>query len=382
MLTLVLLTIPIGLAIGLPVTALLVRLGRRLNALDSQGSAGHVKVLRAVPNIGGVAIFLAVAAPLAGFVVVAAVSGVDGLAERLPALAPYAERIRESLPTAAALLGCLVLLHVVGLVDDRRALGAFTKLLLQVVPAVIMAAFFDVRLFTFLDKWVPAAAPVLSIALSVLWIVLITNAVNFLDNMDGLAGGVAAISALLFMVAAILYDQWFIAATLGLLIGGLTGFLAFNFPPARIFMGDGGSLVVGFLLGVLTARTTFYDYMHPRTLLGDGWYGVFMPLVVLAVPIYDFTSVTLIRLRQGKSPFVGDQQHFSHRLVQRGFTRRGAVLVIWTIAAVTGISGITLGSLSGWQAILVGVQTVLILLVLAGMEYASRHAAKPRQERR
>ena len=376
------LTIPIGLAIGLPVTALLVRLGRRLNALDTQGSAGHVKALRSVPNIGGIAIFLAVAAPLGGFVALAASTGIGGLAQQLPALGPYVDRIHKSLPTAAALLGCLVLLHVVGLVDDRRALGAGAKLALQILPAAIMAAFFDVRLFTFLDKWLPAAAPFLSIALSVLWIVLITNAMNFLDNMDGLSAGVAAISALLFMVAAVINEQWFIAAMLGLLIGGLAGFLVFNFPPARIFMGDGGSLVVGFLLGVLTARTTFYDYMHPRTLLGDGWYGVFMPLVVLAVPIYDFTSVTVIRLRQGKSPFVGDQQHFSHRLVQRGFTRRGAVLVIWTIAAVTGISGITLGSLRGWQAILVGVQTILILLVLAGMEYASRHVAKPLQERR
>jgi UDP-GlcNAc:undecaprenyl-phosphate GlcNAc-1-phosphate transferase len=180
---------------------------------------------------------------------------------------------------------------------------------------------------------------------------------------------VSAIAAALFMAACLVNGQWFIAATLALTIGGLAGFLVFNFPPARIFMGDGGSLMIGFLLAVLTARTTF---LHAD--LGGGWYGVFMPPIVLAIPLYDLVSVTLIRLRQGQSPFVGDQQHFSHRLVQRGLSRRGAVAVIWSATAVTGIGGVFLGHLEAWQAILVGVQTVLVLLMLALLEHASRHA--------
>ena len=155
----------------------------------------------------------------------------------------------------------------------------------------------------------------------------------------------------------------------------------FNFPPARIFMGDGGSLVVGFILAVATARTVYIDPSQPDYPLGTAWYGVLMPVVVLAIPIYDFTSVTFVRIRQGKSPFVGDQQHFSHRLVQRGLSRRGAVVVIWCLAAVTGISGIALGTLLPWQAALVGVQTLLVLLVLAIFEYASRRAGDaPRGE--
>jgi UDP-GlcNAc:undecaprenyl-phosphate GlcNAc-1-phosphate transferase len=100
-----------------------------------------------------------------------------------------------------------------------------------------------------------------------------------------------------------------------------------------------------------------------------------MPLVVLAIPLYDLVAVTLIRLRQGKSPFVGDQQHFSHRLVLRGLSPRGAVIVIWAATAVTGIGGVALGSLEAWQAILVGVQTLLVLLVIALLEHASRRAA-------
>jgi UDP-GlcNAc:undecaprenyl-phosphate GlcNAc-1-phosphate transferase len=174
------------------------------------------------------------------------------------------------------------------------------------------------------------------------------------------------------MVARILNHQWFIAATLALLVGALLGFLVFNFPPAKIFMGDGGSLVVGFLLAVLTARTTFYNPAETDYALGTAWYGVFMPLVVLAIPLYDLLVVTAIRLGQGKSPFVGDQQHFSHRLVERGLSSRAAVLVIWGATAVTGMSGIALGRLAPWQAVLVGVQTLLVLGVIGLLEHASR----------
>lgn len=256
---------------------------------------------------------------------------------------------------------------MIGLLDDRRPLGPFPKLIVQLICATVMVSWFDVRLLTLLG-------PVASITLTILWIIVITNAINFLDNMDGLAGGVSAIAGSLFMIAALVNHQWFIAATLALLIGGLIGFLVFNFPPAKIFMGDGGSLVVGFLLAVLTARTTFYNEDAPAAALGGGWYGVFMPIVVLAIPLYDFVSVTIIRVFQGRSPFVGDQQHFSHRLVQRGLSKRGAVTVIWALTAITGIGGISLGQLQGWQAILVGIQTGAVLLLLALFEHASRRS--------
>ena len=140
-------------------------------------------------------------------------------------------------------------------------------------------------------------------------------------------------------------------------------------------MGDGGSLVLGFLMAVLTARTTFYSPEEGFG-LGGGWYGVFMPVVVLAIPVYDFVTVTLIRLRQGRSPFVGDQQHLSHRLVQRGLSRRGAVVVIWAATFVAGTGGIALARLEAWQALLVGLQTFAILVMLALLEFASRHAAQ------
>lgn len=373
MIWLVLLLIVIGLAISLPTTALLIRWGHRTNLLDSHGSAGHVKQLRPVPNIGGIAIYLAVSLPM--LVGLAAVWLLDQESIRriAPGIADFLPRIKESTPTALAMLACLTALHITGLFDDRRSLGPRTKLIVQFVTAGIMTIWFDVRLLTILDGYLPfGQAP--SIIATIIWIVAITNAINFMDNMDGLAGGVSAIAAALFMVATILNAQWFIAATLALLIGGLIGFLIFNFPPAKIFMGDGGSLVVGFLLAILTARTTYYDPGQPDYALGGGWYGLFMPVIVLAIPLYDFISVSLIRIKQGKSPFVGDQQHFSHRLVQRGLSKRGAVVVIWGATAVTGIAGISLGSLQGWQAVLVGVQTILVLMIIALLEHASRRA--------
>jgi UDP-GlcNAc:undecaprenyl-phosphate GlcNAc-1-phosphate transferase len=352
----------VGLAIALPAAAVMRVVGRRLGALDTPGAAGHHKELRAVPNTGGVAIYLAVALPLAAGLYLALRT--DLLTEALPALRPHMLRLRESAPLAMGLLGCITVLHVIGLIDDRRSLDPYLKLLVQLLAAAVMVVLFDVRLLTLLG-------PLASISLTILWIVAITNAINFMDNMDGLAAGVCAIAASMFMAACLVNSQWFIAATLALLVGGLVGFLVLNFPPARIFMGDGGSLVVGFLLAILTARTTYY---YPDS--GGGWYGVFMPLVVLAIPIYDLVTVTIIRLKQGRSPLVGDQQHFSHRLVQRGLTKRGAVIVIWSATAVTGIGGIALARLEAWQAILVGVQTLLVLLMLAILEHASRHAKR------
>lgn len=367
----VLILVAVGVAIALPTTALLVWLGHRAELLDTPGAKGHHKQVRPIPNIGGIAIYLAIALPMTVSLIAVWLFDAAMWSKWIPALADHLPRIRETTPTAVAMLACMTVLHVVGLADDRKSLGPWSKFAVQFAVASVMTIWFDVRLLTFVDHYLPLGdAP--SIVLTVLWIVAITNAINFMDNMDGLAGGVSAIAATLFMAATILNAQWFIAGTLALLIGGLIGFLVFNFPPAKIFMGDGGSMVIGFVLAILTARTTFYDPSHIITFTSGGWYGVFMPVIVLAIPLYDFVSVSLIRIAQGKSPFVGDQQHFSHRLVQRGLSRRAAVLVIWSATAVTGIGGIALGSLQPWQAMLVGVQTILVLMMIAMLEHVSR----------
>jgi UDP-GlcNAc:undecaprenyl-phosphate GlcNAc-1-phosphate transferase len=169
-----------------------------------------------------------------------------------------------------------------------------------------------------------------------------------------------------------------VAGCLALLIGSLLGFLLFNAPKsatkgASIFMGDSGSLVLGFTLAFLTVRTTYVAEPGSTTAEGmpipaGGWYGVFMPIVVLAVPLYDILSVTIIRLRMGKSPLVASPHHISHRLVSYGLSKRDAVVVIWGLTAITGLMGVMLGSLAPWQAVLAGGQTILIFLVLAVFE--------------
>jgi UDP-GlcNAc:undecaprenyl-phosphate GlcNAc-1-phosphate transferase len=373
--------IPLALAISLPLTALMRALGHRVRALDAAGVPGQVKFApRRVPNTGGVAIFVALITPMVfGAVLLSVItastpetSAFAWLFRLVPTLKPHLPGISQQLPHLFILLGALLVLHVMGLIDDRKPLPAYPKLLAMLALAAAVSIGTGSRLLTLVDPHV--GGPWLSYLITILWMVVITNAFNFLDNMDGLSAGVAAIASTFFLVAALVNGQWFIAACLALLDGALLGFLFFNFPwkgPATIFMGDAGSLVVGFLLAFLTVRTTYVSADGGAAGIGSGWYGVFMPLVVLAIPLYDFTSVTIIRLSQGKSPFVGDLQHFSHRLVQRGLSRRAAVIVIHGFTAVTAIAGISLASLKPWQAALVGIQTLLVLMVLAMWEWSA-----------
>lgn len=372
MVPLVLLLIPVAFAVALPATLAARRIGRRLGALDGPGVAGQVKAPpRRVPNTGGVGIFLGVVVPMVAGLAAAWIL-TDPPTAFLAPLTDHLAGIRDQTPTAVVLLLGLTVLHIMGLVDDRRPLGPWIKLAVMALPAAAVATLTDTRLLMLLDAH--AGGPWLSVLVTVLWFLVVTNAMNFMDNMDGLAAGVAAVAASCFLAAALLGGQWFIAATLALLVGSALGFLVFNFPRpggAKVFMGDGGSLVLGFLLAFLTTRTTYLTGDAPAAAAGVP-YALLMPLVILAVPLYDFASVVLLRLSQGRSPFVGDLQHFSHRLVARGLTRSAAVLVICGLTAATGLAGVSLASLQPWQAALVGLQTFLILAVIALFEYSGR----------
>ncbi|MEQ8769681.1 MAG: MraY family glycosyltransferase [Phycisphaerales bacterium] len=373
MVALCLALIGIAFAIACPACWVAMRVGRRMGAHGDAAVAGQVKdAPRRIPNTGGVGIYLAIAVPLVIGLALAWL--VDGGSIDLPAfLAPAAEHIPGVMtraPLALAFLGSLTLLHVMGLIDDRRPLGPFAKLVIMVLPAVVVAwphPALDTRLMTMLDA--STGGPWVSMLLTVVWIVGVTNAMNFIDNMDGLCGSVAAIAAACFLGAAIVNEQWFVAAMLALVVGASAGFLVWNAPPAKLFMGDSGSLVLGYTLAFLTVRAT---YVGDAGTAGSGaWYGVFMPILVLAIPLYDFASVTLVRLSQGKSPFVGDLQHLSHRLVKRGLSKRAAVAVIAGFALVIGLGGVSLGSLEPWQAVLVVVQTTVLLAVVAVFEWRS-----------
>jgi len=248
-------------------------------------------------------------------------------------------------------------LHLMGLRDDKKPMGPLVKLAVQFAVAVVIAVFADIRLEFFIPGRVATTA------LSVVWIVLIINVFNFLDNMDGLSAGIAAISSAVLFTAAALSGQVFVGALGLVFIGSLLGFLLFNFPPARIFMGDSGSMIVGYFVAIITLRTTYYQQQ-----LQTGLYAVLMPLVVMAVPLYDFVSVTFLRISQGKSPFVGDTQHFSHRLKRRGLGDTQVVLTLYLATLCTGISAVFLYQVDLTGATLILAQTVMILAIIAILE--------------
>ena len=322
------------------------------------------------PLGGGVAIFWAFALPmLVGLALVNFAHPPAGLAARIPHLPDYWAGMRERTPMALGMLLAASVMHLMGLIDDRRALGPYFKLIVQL--AAITALVLGVRELRVLTALGPAA----SVALTIIWITAITNAFNFLDNMDGLSAGVAAVCTAAFLVTTLSIGQWFVAAALALLLGALVGFLCFNFAPASIFMGDSGSLVIGLLLGILTVRTT---YLLPGQNWANGWYAVFAPVIVLAVPLYDLGVVSTIRIFRGQSPFKGDTNHFSHRLVARGMSRRTAVLCIWLITAATAVAAIILPHApTTFTAVLIFVQTLLILGVVMVLE---QHPLPARRE--
>ena len=181
--------------------------------------------------------------------------------------------------------------------------------------------------------------------------------------MDGAAAGIAVIASAYLFIAAALSSQVFIGGLALVFIGTLLGFLVFNFPPAKIFMGDAGSLVVGFFVALLTLRTTYYDEAQ-----SGQWYSVFLPGLVMAVPLYDFISVTLLRITQGKSPFIGDTQHFSHRLKRHGLTDTQTVLTLYLATLATGLGATFLYQVNLAGAVLIFAQTFMILIIIAIFE--------------
>ncbi len=364
---LIVILIGVALAISLPATWAVLVLSRRMGAFDSAPIEGQIKATtRAIPNTGGIAIALALLAPMIAAAVGFGLIDPGSMPAFLDPIKAHIPGLRSQLALGWTLIGCVLGLHVLGLIDDRRPMGPWVKLAVMLAPGLIFAVFFDTRLMTLLDGYVGGSW--LSIIVTVLWFAAIINAMNFIDNMDGLSGGIAAIAGSMLLIATLLNGQWFVAALCALLVGSVLGFLAFNFPPARIFMGDGGSLVIGLMLAFLTVRTTYVPTDETGPSAG-GWYAVLMPVVILAVPLYDFVSVTLIRLRQGKSPFVGDMQHFSHRIRDRGLGARSTILVIYALTLATGISGLLIARAQDWEAIVLGAQVVALLSAIALFEY-------------
>jgi UDP-GlcNAc:undecaprenyl-phosphate/decaprenyl-phosphate GlcNAc-1-phosphate transferase len=310
------------------------------------------------PLAGGVAIWLTVVLMLASGAV-ALGPGNYWLPE---ALAVHTGGAWERSGELALILGLATVIMVMGLVDDRVGLGWRLRLGVQFgLSAILVVSGVHVTLF-----W-PFNSVVVSGAITILWIVGLTNAFNFLDNMDGLAAGVGLIAAALFAAAQVEVEGRFVPAVLLVLVGALGGFLVHNRYPARLFMGDAGSNFIGFLLGTLTVVGTF-----TRPQQGYSPFGVLTPLLVMAVPLYDTTSVILIRLREGRSPFEADRRHFSHRLVDRGLTPPLAVRTIYLVTLAGGLGALLLPRLAKpADACVVVAQTICLLGVVALLEVST-----------
>lgn len=265
------------------------------------------------------------------------------------------------------LLGGGMVLIGLGLLDDLRGLPWQLRLAIECLVAATCVVWQGWQLTAFIG------IPVLTYALSVVWIVALINSFNMLDNMDGLSAGVAAITAGTLAAMLLLTPdpetqrpQLFVAGFLLVLVGSLLGFLWHNRTPARIFMGDAGSYFVGFSIAIATLLATYTTY-H-----GTTQHAVAAPLMMMAVPLYDMVSVLLIRIRERRSPFHADKSHFSHRLVDLGLSKSQAVWTIYLMTFTCGLCGMLLPRVDLMGAALITILIVCVLALIAILETTAR----------
>ena len=288
----------------------------RTNLVDDPG---HRKIHDApVPLAGGFAVLTGILLPLA-----------IGAGLLKIGIVPFtsAHAILHGLDRRAFELVILasgaVMITALGWLDDRHELKALPKFGGQLLVAVAVAVA-SKRITLFVHS------EVFSYAITILWVLTIINAFNFMDNMNGLCAGVGAIGALFFAIIAAADGEYLVAVTGFLMCGALAGFLPWNFPNARSFLGDAGSHLVGYLLAVMAILPHFYSKQNPHPL------AVLSPLLVLAVPLLDLAQVTVLRTLNKKPFWIGDTNHVSHRLVRRGMSRTRAVLLLWLATVIIG----------------------------------------------
>lgn len=330
-------------AASLLVSLLLVALARRLApgwGLVDRPNARKIHA-QVMPKGGGIAIFLSVAICCGlGWALVGRLD-----AGSLPPSFVKEFVIIFSGGLIIATLGCL---------DDLYNLSPIVKLSVEALVALLLISQ-DIRVTLFVPHYW------FSLVATLGWFLLITNAFNLLDNMDGLSAGVAFISGMLFLIVAWQTQQTGIAFLLTGLLGSLLGFLCYNFPPATIFMGDCGSLFIGYYMAVLTTQATFYR--------GESSiFPIALPLLVMAVPLFDTITVSWIRWREKRPIFQADKKHFSHRLVSLGMTNRQAVLTIYCITFAVGLGAILLYQTEIQGGIVIIIQTITILAVIHLLE--------------
>jgi UDP-GlcNAc:undecaprenyl-phosphate GlcNAc-1-phosphate transferase len=335
------------------------RYAYRLGLVDRP--SGHSTHVNVTPLGGGIGIWLGIIFTFAaGTLVVMWARGSADFQARLPdAVLPYLEGTWSRVGELWGLLGAGTVLLALGVSDDRRGVNEYVRLAVEFAVAGFVVYGLGFGFTAYIGvTW-------LTNVLSMIWIVGVINSFNMLDNMDGLSGGVAAIIAAAMAVVMLTTPdpgtarpQLFVAALLLVVCGSLLGFLWHNRPPAKIFMGDGGSYLVGFLIAVAMLMATYAGNT-------DRPHAVFAPLCAMALPLYDMSTVLWIRIREGRSLFVGDRSHFSHRLVELGLGRTQAVLTIYLVTATCGLAAILLTHVSvGQAAMVLGIVLCMLLLIV------------------
>ncbi len=369
--------------VSIVLTALVRRLALRLGIVDRPGDRKmHTKP---VPLLGGVAMFLSfnlvilfnllllLRAPDLGF---------DWLEQSV--LSFLGENTIR--PLIGVFAGGLII-FILGVVDDLVALSPELKLAGQIAAGFVLVVsgvhgdlFLDSVLLRIewyaglpetVQNWISVSA---AGAASIFWVVLMTNAMNLLDNMDGLCGGISGISAMSFFLCVLPQHEYFVSVLLMAFIGSVAGFLYHNLSPARIFMGDAGAMFCGYILATVALLGTFYTESTPTRI------AVAAPLLALCVPLFDTASVIYIRWRRGESIMKGDKRHFSHRLVEIGMTQRQAVEFIFLVAGVTGLGGALLGQVGPMGTAVVIAQTAGIFLLIILLMRAGKTVERPRIE--
>ena len=314
-------------------TPLVRRLAFKIGAIDVPKDKRRVHK-KPTPRIGGIAMVF-------GFAVAALC---------------FAEPSRQML---GLMLGLLII-FVMGVIDDCKELGAKLKFVIQIIAALVVIFVGNIKISVFTNPNLFSDNPYwilptwLSVTVTVLWIVFITNAVNFIDGLDGLAAGVSAIMSVSLVFIAVRAGEY-TTAVLGIaLMGSCFGFLPFNFNPAKIFMGDSGSTFLGFMLATLSIQGVFKSYAV---------ISFAVPLLILGLPLFDASFAMIRRILSGQSPMKADRGHLHHRLIDMGFSQKQTVFILYAISGVLGIAAVLLAE-SGFLRALLLLICVLIFLFI------------------
>nr|WP_297174177.1 MraY family glycosyltransferase [uncultured Agathobaculum sp.] len=266
------------------------------------------------------------------------------------------------------LLGASIIVAL-GIFDDVLALGAGLKFAVQIAAAAIPVCVgnLKIELFTNLNPFSDALyfhLGVFSIPVTIIWIVGITNAVNLIDGLDGLAVGVSSIAAITMLAVALLTGNMLIAVTMAALAGACIGFMPYNFNPAKIFMGDTGSTFLGYMLATVSIMGLFKFYAV---------ISFAVPFLILGLPIFDTANAIIRRVASGRSPMSPDRGHVHHKLIDMGFNQKQAVAILYAISATLGLTAVVLTSSGEVKAIVLLLAVLAVILVGACIVYGAEH---------